>query len=419
MISFPGFKPVPKTGVIFVMTEASRRGFNDDRELWSNLGQGAPETGDIPGSPSRLTSMDIKEAAYEYAPVGGLRKLREAVARLYNERYRLNKKSQYTAENVAIGSGGRLALTRVVSTLGASHVGHFLPDYTAYEELLGSFGTFTPIPISLSPENSYYFSPSDLEKEILSKGLSTLLLSNPANPTGNVIKGNMLEEWINTARDLECALLFDEFYSHYLYNEKNPGTENNISVSAAEFIEDVNKDPVIIFDGLTKNWRYPGLRISWTLGPAPLIEAVTSAGSFLDGGASHPTQQAIIPLLDRKHADQEAISIQNHFSEKKNFLYQGLKDLGVKLLEPAGGFYCWGDLSGLPPSLRSGYDLFEALLKKKTIIVPGVFFDINPGKRRPKRSTRFNNFARFSFGPPRSELERGLETLAETIKEAS
>ena len=34
-----------------------------------------------------------------------------------------------------------------------------------------------------------------------------------------------------------------------------------------ETFDNVEKDSVLIVDGLTKNWRYPGLRIAWTLGP--------------------------------------------------------------------------------------------------------------------------------------------------------
>jgi aspartate/methionine/tyrosine aminotransferase len=410
---FSAFKPVPKTGVIYVMTEASRRGFVKNRTDWANFGQGAPETGMIPGSPSRITSIPVDEDSYEYSPVGGNTDLKEAVASLYNQRYRKGKKSQYTAENVAIGSGGRLALTRVVSTLGTSHIGHFLPDYTAYEELRGTFGTFIPIPILLSPEDNYSCSSQDLKMEIQGKGLSAVLISNPGNPTGRVLEGSTLQQWIETARDQECALLFDEFYSHYLYDS------NLTSLSAAEYIEDVNKDPVILFDGLTKNWRYPGFRISWTLGPAPLIEAITSAGSFLDGGASHPTQKAAVPLLEISHANQEAESIQTHFVKKRDYLLLELKKLGITLNKPFGGFYCWGDLSNLPESLRSGHDLFEAFLNNNGILVPGNFFDINPGKRRPKKNARFSSFARFSFGPPMQELELGVEILKKTINEAS
>ena len=68
-------------------------------------------------------------------------------------------------------------------------------------------------------------------------------------------------------------------------------------VSAAAYVEDVEKDPVVIFDGLTKNWRYPGWRTTWTIGPRQVIEAVTSAGSFLDGGGSKPLQRAAVEDL--------------------------------------------------------------------------------------------------------------------------
>jgi len=39
---------------------------------------------------------------------------------------------------------------------------------------------------------------------------------------------------------------------------------------------------------LSKNWRSPGWRIGWVVGPEEIIERVSSAGSFLDGGAVHP-----------------------------------------------------------------------------------------------------------------------------------
>jgi aspartate/methionine/tyrosine aminotransferase len=413
MNQFSGFKPVPKTGVIYVMTEAAKRGFSSNRALWANLGQGAPETGDIPEAPERITSIPVDDESLEYSPVGGNQDLKEAVAELYNYRYRKGQGSKYTPENVAIGSGGRLALTRVVSTLGASHIGHFLPDYTAYEELLGSFGTFIPIPILLSPEDNYSCSVQDLKKEIQGKGLSAVLISNPGNPTGRVIDGSNLSQWIDTAREQECTLLFDEFYSHYIYDS------NRTSISAAEYVQDVNKDPVILFDGLTKNWRYPGFRISWTLGPAPLIEAITSAGSFLDGGASHPTQKAAIPLLEPSLADKEAESIQRHFAKKRDYLLQELRGLGITVNKPFGGFYCWGDLSNLPESLQNGHDLFDAFLKNNGILVPGSFFDINPGKRRLKKNAHFSSFARFSFGPPSEELSLGISLLKKTIDEAT
>ena len=131
--AIPGFREVPRTGVIYVVTEATKRGYTSLDPEWVNLGQGMPETGAFPGGPPRVDSITIHPADLEYAPVGGIIALREAVAEFYNRRYRKGMPSQYTAENVAIAGGGRAALTRVAAALGQVNLGHFLPDYTAYE----------------------------------------------------------------------------------------------------------------------------------------------------------------------------------------------------------------------------------------------------------------------------------------------
>ncbi|MBC7793583.1 MAG: pyridoxal phosphate-dependent aminotransferase, partial [Clostridia bacterium] len=147
--NFHPFRSVPRTGVIFVSEEAAKCGFKPGDSKWCNLGQGQPESGPLPGAPPRPTSLPMNEVDFEYAPVGGLRDLREAVAHLYNTIYRKGSASQYTLDNVAIAGGGRVALTRVLSAIGQVNVGHFLPDYTAYEELLDVFRAFHPTPIML------------------------------------------------------------------------------------------------------------------------------------------------------------------------------------------------------------------------------------------------------------------------------
>ncbi len=110
---FPGFRSVPRTGVIYVMHEAAQRGFAYDNPEWSNLGQGSPETGDLPGAPARINSVDISVSERQYSPIEGNRNLRQAVADYYNGLYRKGKASPYAAENVSIASGGRMALTRL------------------------------------------------------------------------------------------------------------------------------------------------------------------------------------------------------------------------------------------------------------------------------------------------------------------
>lgn len=392
------------------MTEAARLGYAAGDARWSNLGQGSPETGALPGAPPRKLEFSLQPEDFEYSPIDGLPELRDRVAALYNARYRVGKRSQYTRDNVAVSPGGRAGLTRLVSTIGRTNVGHFLPDYTAYEELLESFGTFVPIPLIRRADSGYAFSADELRSEILGRGLSAVICSNPSNPTGALVHGDELGRWVATGRDLDCTLVLDEFYSHYIYlDDPHP-------VSAAAYVEDVDADPVVIIDGLTKNWRYPGFRVSWTVAPKPIIEAITSAGSFLEGGCARPMQLAAIPLVDPAVADAEAHAIQTVFGAKRKRMLQGLEALGIRVQPPLGGFYCWADLSALPEPLNTGMGLFRRGLEHGLITVPGVFFDINPGQRRPDRASRFAHYARFSFGPALPEIERGLEILARLLR---
>ena len=232
-------------------------------------------------------------------------------------------------------------------------------------------------------------------------------MSNPCNPTGKVLRGSLLAEWVQSATKLGCALLMDEFYSHYIWVGDEP------TISAARYVENVETDPIVIVDGLTKNWRYPGFRISWTLGPKRFIESVASAGSFLDGGACAPMQRAVIPLLEPEHVRDETAAIQHAFRQKRKTLLADLRAIGVHFdLEPEGTFYAWGDLRNLPPSLQSADSFFRAALDQRVICVPGYFFDVNPGKRRKGRASRFRSHIRFSFGPRAAVLREAVKTIA-------
>src|SRR5687768_11933746 len=199
------FRRVPRTGVIYVTAEATRLGYKPGDPEWCNLGQGMPETGALLGAPPRCGAIEIAGDDQEYAPVAGMWELREAIADLYNRAYRRGMPSRYSAENVAVSGGGRAALTRAAASLGHVNLGHFLPDYTAYEELLDVFRLFSPIPILLEPERGYTFSAESLRREILGRGLGGLLFSNPCNPTGKLVGGDELGAWVAAARDLDCA----------------------------------------------------------------------------------------------------------------------------------------------------------------------------------------------------------------------
>jgi aspartate/methionine/tyrosine aminotransferase len=206
----------------------------------------------------------------------------------------------------------------------------------------------------------------------------------------------------------------EEFYSHYIWRETADGDG---LVSAARYVEEVDADPVVLFDGLTKNWRYPGWRTSWIVGPRQVIDAVASSGSFLDGGGSKPLQRSAVPLLAPTIVEGETQAIREAFLRKRTLMGEALRGAGVRFdLEPEGTFYWWGDVSGLPPSINDGMSFFRAALGRKVICVPGEFFDVNPGKRRSGRPSRFRHYVRFSFGPEEAMVVEGVRRIQEMVK---
>ena len=152
-----------------------------------------------------------------------------------------------------------------------------------------------------------------------------------------------------------------------------------------------------------------GWRCTWIVGPRAVIDAVSSTGSFLDGGGSKPLQRSAVPLLSPDVVTREAKAIRTAFMRKKEIMKSGLQEAGMRLdLDPEGTFYCWADVSALPEGMNDGMSFFQAALKQKVICVPGEFFDINPGKRRSGRPSRFRQYVRFSFGPEETAVAEGV-----------
>jgi aspartate/methionine/tyrosine aminotransferase len=249
-------------------------------------------------------------------------------------------------------------------------------------------------------------------REEVRRGVSVILTSNPRNPTGQMLKGEPLREVLDICRE-KCTLIMDEFYSGYNYTDGCDGT----TVSAASYVEDVNEDNVLLIDGMTKRFRLPGWRIAWIVGPNEFIKAIGSCGSYLDGGANVPFQLAAIPMLEPDLVSREMAALQKHFKEKLDYVIERLEGMGFKFPNlPNSTFYLWLNLSHLPEEIKTGLGFFEACLQEKVIVVPGIFFDLNPSSRRDLFDSPCHHFVRLSYGPKWENLKKGLDGIERVLR---
>ena len=190
-MNFPMIRSVPYMGVIWVVHEASKLGFYNGHPDWCNLGQGQPEVGELEGAPERVSSLRIQPGDHAYGPVGGTLEAREAVAELYNRSFRRGMRSKYTADNVSIASGGRLALTRLFSIFSdGTRLLFKNPDYTAYEDYLNYQRHHCElVEVCAGPEDSFSVPADKLERVVRERGIQAFAFSNPCIRSVDLIGG--------------------------------------------------------------------------------------------------------------------------------------------------------------------------------------------------------------------------------------
>jgi aspartate/methionine/tyrosine aminotransferase len=130
-------------------------------------------------------------------------------------------------------------------------------------------------------------------------------------------------------------------------------------------------------------------------------------------------------MLEPSLVRTEMKALQSHFMEKRDYVLGRLYDIGFRVQDvPGATFYIWLDLTSLDPPLpeqaniSDGLNFFNALLSEKVIVVPGIFFDLNPAKRRDLFDSPCHHFVRLSYGPRMDVLKMGLDGIERVVNRA-
>jgi aspartate/methionine/tyrosine aminotransferase len=122
-------------------------------------------------------------------------------------------------------------------------------------------------------------------------------------------------------------------------------------------------------------------------------------------------------MLEPSLVRKEMQALQHHFREKRDYVVKRLRDMGFVLkYVPDSTFYLWLNLEGLPGPISDGLNFFQACLEEKVIVVPGIFFDLNPARRRDLFDSPCHHFVRFSYGPRLDELKRGCDGIERVVQ---
>lgn len=232
------------------------------------------------------------------------------------------------------------------------------PSYVSYEPCAVLAGA-KPVIINLKAENEFRLTAEELRAAITDK-TKILILPFPNNPTGAIMERRDLEAIAKVCIEKDILVMSDEIYAALTYKEKH--------VSIAE-IEGM-KERTILINGFSKAYAMTGWRLGYACAPKELIQQMTKIHQFAIMCAPTISQYAAVEAL--KNGDKDVEEMRQAYNQRRRFLMDSFKKMGLDCFEPFGAFYVFPCIKEF--GMTSEEFATKFLQEEKVAIVPGTAF---------------------------------------------
>lgn len=353
-----------------------------------NLSQGFPDF-DGPSWVIDLAAKAMKEGKNQYAPSMGILSLREAIADNYKRFYDMDFNPQ-TEICITVGASEAIFCTCMALLNKGDEVVVLEPFYDSYGASIELAGAKV-VPVTLKAPK-FKYDINEL-KNAISAQTKLLILNNPHNPTGKVFSPSEIQEIGKLAIENDFYILSDEVYEHLTYGVTHTPT--------AQYKE--LKDRTITVNSTAKTFGLTGWKIGWVAAPEHLTKAIHNVHQFTSFCVSHPMQVAYAEAMPMM--DEYLKTFKKEYSEKKNILVNGLKEIGFKVFEPQGTFFV---LAEIPKEETNDIEYCKKLiLEKKLAAIPTSVFYL--------KSNEGSRIVRFCFAKTNETLEAALRNLRNSL----
>ncbi len=336
------------------------------------------------GEPDFDTPEAIKNAAIEAIKRGethythslGTQLLREAIVDFYGRAYGIRS---LEPDQVLVTSGTSPAFLVAMGTLIECGEEVILsdPHYACHPSFV-RFVEGVPKTIPVYEEDAFQYRPEAIRAALTPK-TKAILINSPANPTGNLLSPDRMQE----IADMGRVVLSDEIYHGLVYEGKVH--------SMLEFT-----DRCIVFNGFSKLYAMTGWRLGYLIVPRDLIRPMQKLLQNFFISANSMSQAAGYTALTDPTVKRDVQDMLDRYNRRRQFMIRRLREIGFGItVEPTGAFYVFANARRF--STDSYAFAFEILEKAKVGITPGVDFGPNG-----------EGYVRFSYANSTDNITEGL-----------
>ena len=324
------------------------------------LGIGEPDfVSPRPIIDSAIRSLERGQTGY--TSNAGILELREAISdeisRLYDVNY--NPADEIL---VTVGVSEALQITMMALLDPGDEVLIPEPCFVSYgPSVVFAGGNVVYVPTKV--ENNFQVTAEDIESRITDK-TKVLFLAYPSNPTGAVLRRNVLEEIADVVIRHDLIVISDEIYDRLIYGEAFEAGHTCLpSIEAL-------RDRTILLGGFSKDYAMTGWRIGYICAPPTIYPSLYKLHQYIIMSA--PTMGQYGALAALKECQDDVETMRCAYDVRRRTIVDGLRRAGCPTFEPEGAFYCFPDIrvSGMSSEIFAQ----ELLKEEKVAVVPGDAF---------------------------------------------
>lgn len=318
------------------------------------------------GNPDGATPQPVVEAAiaalqnpasHGYPPFEGTASFRRTITKWYNRRY-----------NVELDPDSE-ALPLLGSKEG---IAHFAIAYINPGDLVLVPSPAYPVlfrgpiiadaqvhTITLKPENDWVIDLASIPDSVAEQA-KILFFNYPCNPTGATAPREFYKDIVAFAHKHQILLVHDLCYAELAFDGYQPTSLLEIPGG---------KEIGIEFHTMSKTYNMAGWRVGFVVGNSRIIQGLRTLKTNLDYGIFSALQAAAETALQLP--DSYLHEVQERYRTRRDFMIQGLAELGWNVAKPLAAMYLWVPCT---PGMTSTDFALNVLQQTGVVVTPGNAF---------------------------------------------